>query len=401
MRRSFKFVNFIIFLFAFFQSGLTLAQNNIVIEGVIYDEYNYPIPYASVGIVEKNIGTSSTEDGGFKFFVTNKELLDTIEISSIGFQSLKITVQDFIARKDKTFILKEMITELGEVSIESPRNIVKKAVKKLKENTLSNKHKLGILYRRWSVEDNICRYFIEQYIDVLDRGPSSYIQAFDVKQSRNSSDYRFIKNEQDRHALKFMELNNPLRNGPPISSYDWKKIDDTFYENEDVIILQGNLRNGNTITFYIGFDTFKIYKIEKNTTVMNKGKRLTALYIYKNNNKGKLYLSYHKRQWEGAVGTPNHIRRAMRQAGEKERNYIPISYRHEIFVLDLENDGNKIKFQGEYEQKDMTLYKIPYDKSFWTNISIPPATKFYKKNIGELESLYDVPIETQFQYSNR
>ena len=91
----------------------------------------------------------------------------------------------------------------------------------------------------------------------------------------------------------------------------------------------------------------------------------------------------------------------MRQAGEKERNYIPISYRHEIFVLDLENDGNKIKFQGEYEQKDMTLYKIPYDKSFWTNISIPPATKFYKKNIGELESLYDVPIETQFQYSNR
>lgn len=134
---------------------------------------------------------------------------------------------------------------------------------------------------------------------------------------------------------------------------------------------------------------------------MNQGKRLTALYIYKNNNKGKLYLSYHKRQWEGAVGTPDHIRRAMRQAGEKERNYIPISYRHEIFVLDLENDGNKIKFQGEYEQKDMTLYKIPYDKSFWTNISIPPATKFYKKNIGELESLYDVPIETQFQYSNR
>jgi len=31
---------------------------------------------------------------------------------------------------------------------------------------------------------------------------------------------------------------------------------------------------------------------------------------------------------------------------------------------------------------------------------MPPETKFYKKNISELESLYDVPIETQFQYSN-
>ena len=49
----------------------------------------------------------------------------------------------------------------------------------------------------------------------------------------------------------------------------------------------------------------------------------------------------------------------------------------------------------------MTLYKIPYDQDFWRNVSIPPETKFYKKNIGELESLYDVPIKTQFEYSNR
>lgn len=383
------------------QSGFLVGQNYIIIEGMVYDEFNYPVPYASVGIVAKNIGTSSTEDGGFKFVVTNNELSDTIEISSIGFQSLKIKVQDFITLKDKSFVLKEMITELGEVSIENPRDIVKKAVKKLKENTLSKKHKLGLLYRRWSVEDKICRYFIEQYIDVLDRGPSSYLQDFDVKHSRNSSDYRFIKNEQDRHAIKFMEQNNPLRNGPPMSSYSWKKIDDTFYENEDVIVLQGTMTNGNYITFYIGFDSLKIYKIEKNTSVMKIGKSLTALWIYKNNNRDKLYLSYHKRQWEGAVKTPEHVARAMLQAGEKDRKYIPISYRHEIFVLNLDNGENKIKFQGEFEQKDMTLYKIPYDQNFWQNLSIPPETKFYKKNIGELESLYDVPIKTQFEYSNR
>ena len=91
------------------QSGFVFGQNYITIEGMVYDEYNYPIPYASVGIVKKNIGTSSTEDGGFKFVVTNNELSDTIEISSIGFQSLEITVQDFIALTDKTFVLKGLI----------------------------------------------------------------------------------------------------------------------------------------------------------------------------------------------------------------------------------------------------------------------------------------------------
>ena len=394
-------IKLICLVVVFFQPCIITAQNRISIEGVVYDEYDYPIPYASVGILKKNIGISSTEEGTFKFYISNNELSDVIEISSIGFEPFEITVQNFIALKDKTFILKEKITELNEVSIESPKNIVKNAFKKLKDNTLSRKHKLGILYRRWSVEDKICRYFIEQYIDVLDRGPSSYIHAFDVLQSRTSSDYRFIKNEQDRHALQFMALNNPLRNGPSIGSYNWKKIEDTFYEGEDVLVVQGTQQNGNSITFYIGFESSKIYKIEKNTISMNVGKSLNALYIYKNNNQGKLYLSYHKRQWEGAVKTPDHVKRAMRQAGKKERKYIPISYRHEIFVLDLEDGDSKIKLENESLQQDMTLYKIPYDEQFWMNISLPPETKFYLKNINELEGLYDVPIETQFKFSNK
>jgi hypothetical protein len=308
-------IKLICLVVVFFQPCIITAQNRISIEGVVYDEYDYPIPYASVGILKKNIGISSTEEGTFKFYISNNELSDVIEISSIGFEPFEISVQNFIGLKDKTFILKEKITELNEVSIESPKNIVKNAFKKLKENTLSRKHKLGILYRRWSVEDKICRYFIEQYMDVLDRGPSSYIHAFDVLQSRTSSDYRFIKNEQDRHALQFMALNNPLRNGPSIGSYNWKKVEDTFYEGEDVLVLQGTQQNGNSITFYIGFESSKIYKIEKNTISMNVGKSLNALYIYKNNNQGKLYLSYHKRQWEGAVKAPDHVKRAMRQAG--------------------------------------------------------------------------------------
>ena len=394
-------IKLICLVVVFFQPCIITAQIRISIEGVVYDEYDYPIPYASVGILKKNIGISSTEEGTFKFYISNNELSDVIEISSIGFEPFEITVQNFIALKDKTFILKEKITELNEVSIESPKNIVKNAFKKLKENTLSRKHKLGILYRRWSVEDKICRYFIEQYIDVLDRGPSSYIHAFDVLQSRTSSDYRFIKNEQDRHALQFMALNNPLRNGPSIGSYNWKKIEDTFYEGEDVLVVQGTQQNGNSITFYIGFESSKIYKIEKNTISMNVVKSLNALYIYKNNNQGKLYLSYHKRQWEGAVKTPDHVKRAMRQAGKKERKYIPISYRHEIFVLDLEDGDSKIKLENESLQQDMTLYKIPYDEQFWMNISLPPETKFYLKNINELEGLYDVPIETQFKFSNK
>jgi hypothetical protein len=400
MRKLFFKPNIWLVCIAVFQSFFLFSQGQIKIEGVVVDQFDYPIPYTSVGIVKKNIGASSTEEGSFSFYVTNNELLDIIEISSIGFEPIEISVTDFIAQKQKRFVLIEKVTALNEVLLESPKAIVKKALKKLKDNTVRNKHKLGVLYRRWSVEDNTCRFFIEQYIDVIDRGPSSYIKGFDVLHSRTSADYRFLKNKQDRHALEFMELNNPMRNGLTINAYSWKKIENTFYENEDIVVIKGTNKKGNYITFYIGYDTFKIYKVEKNSSVIDVGKSLTALYIYKNNRQNKLYLSYHKRQWDGYVKTPDQVKKAMIRANKKVKEYIPVAYRHEAYVLSLEDNSKLLNSKKQYIRKDMSLFRPPYKQQFWDNLSLPPETKFYKKNIRELEGLFGVPVDTQFKYSN-
>ena len=383
-----------------FHSSFLFSQGQIKIEGVVFDQFEDPIPYTSVGIVKKNMGTSSTEEGSFSFYVTNNELLDTLEISSIGFEPIEISVTDFIALKQKKIVLIEKVTSLSEVLLESPKGIVKKAFKKLKDNTVSKKHKLGILYRRWSVEDNTCRFFIEQYIDVIDRGPSSFINGFDVLHSRTSADYRFLKNNQDRHAIEFMELNNPIRSGFSINQYSWKKLENSFYENEDVAVIKGTNKKGNYITFYIGYDTFKIYKVEKNSTAIDIGKSLTAIYIYKNNRQNKLYLSYHKRQWDGSIKTPDQVKKAIARTNKKVKEYIPVAYRHEAYVLSLEDNSKLIHSKKQYIRKDMSLFKPPYKQYFWNNLSLPPETTFYKKNIGELEGLFGVPVETQFKYSN-
>ncbi|MDG1057181.1 MAG: hypothetical protein P8O83_05600 [Flavobacteriaceae bacterium] len=48
---SIKFIK--LFIIVFLSSLSVTAQNRINIEGVVYDEYDYPIPYASIGIVKK------------------------------------------------------------------------------------------------------------------------------------------------------------------------------------------------------------------------------------------------------------------------------------------------------------------------------------------------------------
>jgi hypothetical protein len=197
-----------------------------------------------------------------------------------------------------------------------------------------------------------------------------------------------------------MELNNPMRNGLTINAYSWKKIENTFYENEDIVVIKGTNKKGNYITFYIGYDTFKIYKVEKNSSVIDVGKSLTALYIYKNNRQNKLYLSYHKRQWDGYVKTPDQVKKAMIRANKKVKEYIPVAYRHEAYVLSLEDNSKLLNSKKQYIRKDMSLFRPPYKQQFWDNLSLPPETKFYKKNIRELEGLFGVPVDTQFKYSN-
>ena len=375
------------------------AQKNIPVSGKVIDDTGYEIPFAAIGIISKNVGTTSTEDGTFYFQISPNELKDTLSISSLGFSTYTLPISQIVKNEKMVIVLEEKTTSLNEVVVNSTSFYVRQALKKLKVNTLNKNHELDLLYRRWSVEDNICRFLIEQNIRAIDRGPSSYLNKFSIENTRTSADYRFVKNEQKLHALKYMEYNNPLRKGLNLSSYKWETIGDSSYDDEDVIIVQGVISGEETITLYIGLDNYKIYKLE-----MEKkpkiGKSLTATYIYKNNKADKLYLSYHQREWKGASKLPENVRRAMINASKTPPVYIPIAYRHEVYVLDLVEDKSLFKTGESVSNLDMSNYESNYDVQFWKSLSIPPETKFYRKNIEELEGIYGVSLEDQFKYSN-
>ena len=357
------------------------------------------IPFAAIGIISKNVGTTSTEDGTFYFQISPNELKDTLSISSLGFSTYLLPVSQISINEKMVIVLEEKTTSLNEVVVNSTSFYVRQALKKLKENTINKNHELNLLYRRWSVEDNICRFLIEQNIKALDRGPSSYLNRFSIENTRTSADYRFVKNEQKLHALKYMEYNNPLRKGINTNTYEWKTIGDSTYDEEDVIIVQGVISGHETIELYIGLDSFKIYKIE-----MEKkpkiGKSLSATYIYKKNKDDKLYLSYHQREWKGSSKLPENVKRAMINASKTPPVYIPIAYRHEVYVLDLIENKSLFQTVESISNLDMSNYESNYDEKFWKSLSIPPKTRFYRKNVEELEGIYGVSLEDQFKYAN-
>ena len=67
-----------------------IAQESTAITGKVIDQNGYEVPYAAVGILQKNMGTTSTEDGTFYFRVSNNELEDNLTVSSLGLSLIHI-----------------------------------------------------------------------------------------------------------------------------------------------------------------------------------------------------------------------------------------------------------------------------------------------------------------------
>lgn len=104
-------------------------------DGIIKNiETNEPIPYVNIGILNRDKGTVSNENGEFTLEIPNEFINDTIKISSLGYVTKVFIANEFIKtlKENKTITLSEEIIELNEVVVSN---------KKLKEKVIGNKTK--------------------------------------------------------------------------------------------------------------------------------------------------------------------------------------------------------------------------------------------------------------------
>ncbi|MDT0551852.1 carboxypeptidase-like regulatory domain-containing protein [Urechidicola vernalis] len=389
-------VVFLILTLSFYEG---LSQNKLEIEGVINDSQGNPIPYVSVHIPTKQIGTTSTEEGKFYLALDNSNLQETLVVSSMGFKTFTVKIEDFMQQDIATITLQDAVTSLETVEVMSAsksKDYVAEALKESKNTFISDNHELKLIYRRASVEQNVSKFFVEHYMSFVYKGPKSAISRLQVNEARVSADYRIAPEKQWDHAAVYMVSLNPLTGyHGSLKSMDWVKVDDTTYDGEDVMILEGTKKTSgkgkkNKTILYIGFDTNNIYRIENSVG--------NSVYQYVKNADGKLYLSYHKREYGGQKKISEFYQKGLKL----KKPFIHSAIKHEAIVLSVETDKKKFTAQSyEEHNKDMNEVVLPYHPIFWKNLSLPPDTAFYKKIKQELEENYGVPLEKQYNLVNK
>ena len=89
----------------------------VKVSGVVLDvETNKPIPYATLGIRDKNIGTVADIDGKFNFNISPTEKDELLIVSSIGYIDTKVSIAAF-SQASQTIKLTSSVIALNEVEI--------------------------------------------------------------------------------------------------------------------------------------------------------------------------------------------------------------------------------------------------------------------------------------------
>ncbi len=122
---------------------------NVLIKGHIYDRENKTaIPYATIGIVEENIGTVTNNDGFFTIKIPASLIGTYLVVSHLGYMSQVIPLR-LLNEQNVDLYLDRRIISIQEVIIRyiDPELIIRNAMEQRKKNNAVNPAYLTTFYR--------------------------------------------------------------------------------------------------------------------------------------------------------------------------------------------------------------------------------------------------------------
>lgn len=174
-------------------------SQSIEMKGLITDaETKKPIEFVNIGILNKNKGTVSNLNGEFSLSVSRTYLNDSITISHVNYDAIKIPIESF---NNKTILLKPKTNELSEVIVSNRK---KKKIK-IGVHSYNPLLWLGALSEDMDIIENA------QRINIPDKSVRvNYVNIYLRRGFKSDSSYiriNFYKNVDDEPAEKLIFVN--------------------------------------------------------------------------------------------------------------------------------------------------------------------------------------------------
>ncbi len=211
------------------------------IEGRVVDHRGRGIPFATIFIENKGIGTITNADGYFRIIIPLKYHKDTLTVGSLGYKYRRI-LPDGYTVKNNIISLEDAHYSIQRVTVrpEKAEYLVAASYKKVKDNYQLSNSAMKAFFREWSKQDADYISISEALIDIY---KTSYM-------SEANDHIRFVRgrngsNVEDSELVNLV-VEGGLYNGLRLdivknSSYFYSEeaLNECTYKKKKTIILNG------------------------------------------------------------------------------------------------------------------------------------------------------------------
>lgn len=397
------FLTFLFLLVAF--AG---QAQRITISGKAVDkETKEPLPFASIGIKGKSIGTITNLQGDFDFHIPRELQNDLFSINMLGYKTYEAPVWTLLNVSPLIIEVEKSTLVLDEVLISdslSGSDILQIALSRIEQNYPMTPYLMDGFYRDIKKVGGTYISLLEAAVKIYDEDYKEPRNKFKLRERvslleiRRSIGYesKFTTYFDQDNLLEDLLLHNSVRYRHfPVEQIFFNSLQrdqDSYYNGHEVFVVSH--KEEYLLTVYVEKGTYAILRTEFESNqeeALTKKRGLESKFV-------KLRRVIEFKPFEGKYYL-NYI------TVDSRVNWYDIKTKELKFETDLNqsllinevfpNTGSRIASTEKMRNYGLQYQDLPYNKEFWDNYNVIKESPLDRKIVEDLEK--HGPLEKQFK----
>lgn len=400
-----RYLFFIFFLFVF---SLASQAQKITISGKAIDiETKEPLPFATIGIKGKSVGTITNLHGEFDFHIPREFQNDLFVINMLGYQTYEAPVWTLLGSSSLVIEVKKSTLVLDEVLVADSLNggeILQIALSRIEQNYPMQPYLMDGFYRDIKKVGGTYVSLLEAAVKIYDEDYREPRNKFKLRERvgllevRRSIGYesKFTTYFDQDNLLEDLLLHNSIRYrhfpAEQIFFNSLKREKDSYYNGHEIFVV--SLKQGYLLKIFVEKGTYAIIHTEYESNQeedLTKKRGLESKFVNLKRSidfklfEGKYYLNYIT--VNSKVNWYNIKTKELKFETELNQSLLI----NEIFP----NSPNRITSTEKMRNYGLQYQDLPYNKEFWDNYNVIKESPLDRKIIDDLEK--HGALEKQFK----
>lgn len=385
----------------------SVQAQNITVSATVQDSQSQePLPFASVGIKGKSIGTITNLQGQFDFHFPSEYRNDILVISMLGYQNFEAPIWSILDSKITVIPMTRSTTVLNEVEVRdslSGGEILRLALNRIEQNYPMNPFLLKGFYRDVKKVGGTYIALLEAAVEIYDdnysepRNKSKLRERVKLLEVRKSIGYdnKFTAYFGQKNLLEDLLLHNNIRYRQIDLQKDLftntKREPDSYYNGRETFVLTNNV--GFNLKMYVDKGDYSISHLTFQISGDNDERKKNLVSKFVSYEKTIDFKRYNDKMYLNYISVTSHEKWYDPETNELQ---FETELVQNLLVNEVEpNTQTRISSTEKMRNYGLQYQDYPYNKPFWDNYNVIKETPVDRKVVEDLEKV--VPLDKQFE----